>query len=108
MFEPLHLAHLIGYSSARRNDVRIEVAGSIMAAQRMRHARITDLPANILLIIAREVLSLAWRPAVEPGRSEWEHVVRLDPWCSFFDADRSRINWSAVHAYRDLLASLFP
>ena len=108
MFEPLHLALLVGYSSARRSDVHIEVAGSIMAAQRMRHARITDLPADILLIIAREVLSLAWRPAVEPGHSEWEHVVRLDPWCSFFDADRSRINWSAVHAYQDLLGSLFP
>ncbi|EPS99284.1 hypothetical protein FOMPIDRAFT_1017189 [Fomitopsis schrenkii] len=72
-----------------------------------RHTLITDLPADILLIIAREVLRSAHRPAIEPGSSDCDHVVRLDPWGSVF-ARRDSVNWSAVIPYQELLASLFP
>lgn len=86
-------------------------AGSIpmtMKLQRMRHTHIEDLPADVLLLIAREVLRSAKRPEVEPGPSDWDDAVRLDPWCSVFTDGRSRVNWSAVNPYQDLLASLFP
>ena len=72
-----------------------------------RRTLITDLPADVLLIVAREVLASAARPAVQSGLTGLGDVVDLDPW-RILNYGQKKPDCSAVRPYQELLTSLFP